>query len=246
MKLLASLSIALVLAAASAWGADYDHSEKSPLCEARLRVPARAMAIAPLKERIFALYGKDVAEVKSEAKDDAEGNRDFHPYFLDERWRTTFENETVISLSGETYADTGGAHPNGAFQTLIWDKRHARAVPLEALFVPGRSKPALAAIAKAATEAWTRIYIQRSGQQPGPDADTASQGIGPEPSKLASYALTHADGQSTANGIVILYGAGQVWPHVLGDFRLGVPAKVFAPYLAADWVEVFGAERAAE
>ena len=60
MKLPACISIALTLMAASAWGADYDHSEKSPLFEARLRVPATAMAIAPLKSRIFALYKKDV------------------------------------------------------------------------------------------------------------------------------------------------------------------------------------------
>ena len=26
-------------------------------------------------------------------------------------WRLTFENETVVSLSGETNADTGAAHP---------------------------------------------------------------------------------------------------------------------------------------
>lgn len=242
MKLLASLSMIVVLAIAPAWAADYDHSEKSPLYEARLRVPASAMAIAPLKDRIFALYGKDVAEVKSEAKDDQEGNKEFHPYLLDEKWRTTFENKTVISLSAETYADTGGAHPNGGFQTLVWDKRHARAVPLKALFEPGRAKPALTAIARAATDAWTRIYVRRTGQQPGPDADTASEGIGPEPSKLGSFALTHAEGQSKANGIVILFGAGQVWPHVLGDFRVGVPAKAFAPYLAPEWAGVFGAD----
>lgn len=235
----ACLSIALMLAAPSAFGADYDRSEKSPLYEARLRVPADAMAIAPLKDRIFALYKKDVAGLKDEAKDDQDGNKDFHPYFLDTRWRTTFEDGAVLSLSSEVYVDNGGAHPNSAFETLVWDKRHARAVPLEALFAPGTTKAALSAVAKAATQAWTRMYIQKAGQNPGPDTDMASQGIGPDPTKLANYALTYAAGKTKANGIVILYGAGEVWPHVLGDFRLGVPAKVFAPYLAAEWASVF-------
>jgi hypothetical protein len=237
MKCLACLAIALTVGAAYARGADYDHSEKSPLYEARLRVPASAMAMAPLRDRIFALYGKDVAEAKSEAKDDREGNKDFHPYMLDTRWRTSFENEIVLSLTDEIYADTGGAHPNSAFKTLVWDKRRARAVPLTALFAPGRENAALAAIAKAATDAWTRIYTQRAGQQPGADTDMASAGIGPD--KLVNYALTYQPGQTKADGILLLYGAGEIWPHVLGDFRLVVPARVFVTYLAPEWAAVF-------
>jgi hypothetical protein len=34
--------------------------------------------------------------------------------------------------------------------------------------------------------------------------------------------LAYAREQITAIGIVLLYGAGQAWPHVLGDFRLAV------------------------
>jgi hypothetical protein len=112
-------------------------------------------------------------------------------------------------------------------------------VPIEALFPPDQVKAALGAIANAATKAWTRTYVQRSGQQPGPQADVAKDGIGADPEKLKNYALTYAKGQTAANGIVLLYGAGQVWPHVFGDFRLAVPATVFAKYLAAPWRAVF-------
>jgi hypothetical protein len=146
----------------------------------------------------------------------------------------------VLSLSAETNADTGGAHPNQAFQTLVWDKKANLAVPIEALFQPDQIKAALAAIAGAATQAWTRTYSERSGQKPGPDTDTAKDGIGPEPAKLATYALIHAKGVgSLSNGIVLLYGAGQVWPHVLGDFRLPVPSAFFAKYLTPQWRAVF-------
>lgn len=239
MKILTRLSVGLMLMATSAFGADFDHTDKSPLYEARLRVPANAMAIAPLRDRILSLYKKDVAEVRDEAKDDSDGNKSFHPYLFDTRWRTTFENGAVLSLSAEVYADTGGAHPNSDFETLVWDKRHARAVSLPALFAPGQAKAALLAISKAATEAWTREYIRKSGQKPGPDADLATQGIGPDPAKLANYALIYAAGESKSSGLVILYGAGTAWPNVLGDFRLAVPARVFAAYLAPDWKDVF-------
>ena len=122
--------------------ADYDKTEKSPLCELHLRVPATAMAIVSLKDKILALYNADADDAKSDAKDDKEGNPSFHPYSIDTVWRVTFENDAVLSLSGETNADTGGAHPNQAFQTLVWDKKANRAVPIGGAVCagPGQSR----------------------------------------------------------------------------------------------------------
>jgi hypothetical protein len=231
--------LCLVLASSPVLGAGYDKTERSPLYELRLQVPAAAMAIAPLRDRIMALSKADAEQVKRDAKDDKDGNPSFTPYDIDTMWRVTFESGAVISLSAETDADIGAAHPGNAFQTLVWDKKTNRAVPLDALFSPGLVKPALTAVADAAVKAWTRIYIQRTGQKPGPDADVAKYGISSDPQKLLTYALTHAKGQGSANGIVLLYGAGQVWPHVLGDFRLFVPAAVFGQYLAPRWQAVF-------
>jgi hypothetical protein len=97
----------------------------------------------------------------------------------------------------------------------------------------------LTAIAGAASEAWDRIYTQRSDQKPGPNADMAKDGIGADAQKLKTYALTYAKGETRANGIVLLFGAGEVWPHVLGDFRLSVPASVFAKFLAPQRKPIF-------
>jgi Deacetylase PdaC len=240
LNLLFAAVVVAAFAATPALAADYDATDKSPLVELHLRVPATAMTIAPLKDKILALYKADADQAKSDAKEDKEDNPSFHPYSIDTIWRVTFESDAVLSLSAETNADTGAAHPNQGFVTLVWDKKASRAVPIEQLFPPDQAKAALAAIAEAATKAWTRSYTQRSGQQPGPEADVAKDGIGADPEKLKNYALTYARGQTTANGIVLLYGAGQVWPHVLGDFRLAVPAAAFAKYLAAPWKAVFG------
>src|ERR1700675_1386997 len=241
MKSLAAGLICLGLTAVPALGADYDTTEKSPLVELHLRVPETAGSIAPLKQKILALYKADADQAKADAKEDKEDNPGFHPYSIDTIWRVTFENDAVVSLSGDTNADTGGAHPNQAFQTIVWDKKANRAVPIDALFGPDQVKAALTAIADAAGKAWTKTYIARSGQRPGQDTDLAASGIGAEPAKLKTYALTYAKGQTAANGIVLLYGAGQVWPHVLGDFRLAVPAAVFTKYLAPQWKDVFTA-----
>jgi hypothetical protein len=229
----------LVALASPALGADYDKSEKTPLYELRLRVPAAAMAIPALRDRIMALHKTDADQTRSDAKEDKDSDPVFHPYDVETTWRVTFESSAVISLSGSTFADTGGAHPNSGFQTLVWDKNANRAVAITDLFAPAQVKPALAAIADAATRSWTRIYRQRTGREPGPDADQARDGIGPEAKKLETYALTYEKGQTHASGIVLLYGAGQVWPHVLGDFRVPVPAAIFSRYLYARWQPTF-------
>jgi hypothetical protein len=243
MKLLAAIIALLLLAVIPARSADYETTEKTPLVELHLRVPESAMAIAPLKDRIQALYKAEADEVKADAKEESDGNPSFHPFSVDTIWRLTFESETVMSLSGETNADMGAAHPVQGFKTIVWDKKAGRAVPIEALFAPDQVKPALQAIADAAAKAWTRIYILRADQKPGPDTDQAKAGISADPDKLKTYALTYAKGQTkgqtSANGIVLLFGAGEVWPEVLGDFRLAVPAAVFAKYLAPRWREVF-------
>jgi hypothetical protein len=241
MKPFAAAMTGLVVAVAPALGADYDTTEKSPLYEIHLRVPAAAMAIAPLKDRILALYKADAGQARHDAKDDKEGNPGFRPYNIDIAWRVTFESDAVLSLSAETGSDIGAAHPGDAFQALVWDKKANHAVPIDALFQPDQTGAALTAIADAAGKAWSRTYTQRSGQKPGPDADNAGDGIGADAEKLKTYALTHAKGETVANGIALLFGAGQVWPHVLGDFRLAVPAAVFAKYLRPQWKAVFTA-----
>lgn len=240
MKLFAT-ALCLGLVATPLFAADYDAVEKSPLYELRLHVPATAMKISALKEKILALYNADADLAKGDARDDQEGNPNFRPYDIDMTWRVTFENDAVLSLSAETRADIGAAHPGDTFQTLVWDKKAGQVVPIDALFQPDQTKAALTAIAGAATKAWTKTYIQRSNQKPGPDADVAERGIGADPEKLKTYALTYAKGETSANGIVLLYGSGQVWPNVLGDFRLAVPVSVFSKYLKPQWKAMFNA-----
>ena len=65
-----------------------------------------------------------------------------------------------------------------------------------------------------------------------PDMD---RGIAADEKHLGHCALTSAKGDSRANGIVLLYGPGEVWAHVLGDFRLSIPVAVFRDDLAPAW-----------
>jgi hypothetical protein len=212
---------------------DYNRHETSPRLDTHLCVPAAAMAIAPLRNAILARYDED--------KKNATADADYHTNVLDETWRVTFESPAVLSLSDEIFADEGGAHPNGAFDAIVWDKRAGRAVPITAFFVPEKSRAALQAIAAAVRKNWAAIMAKRTGTTPGDvDMQQTNETITGDAAHLSHYALTYAKGESHANGMVFLYGAGEVWPHVVGDFRVGVPASVFAAYLKPRWRATFG------
>jgi hypothetical protein len=134
-----------------------------------------------------------------------------------------------------------GAHPNQEFDTLIWDKSASRTVPITALFAKGQEAAALHAIADTASKSWEKIFAERAGEAPSQEImDMAKDGIAPDGEHLKHYALTCAKGQSNANGIVLLYGAGEIWPHAAGDFRLSVSVLVFGRYLSPEWKPVFG------
>src|ERR1700743_3611801 len=103
MKSLVAAAICLGLVAAPALAADYDATEKSPLYELRLRIPATAMTIAPLKAKILALYKTDADQAKSDAREDRECNPSFHPYRVDTVWGVSFENGGCLRLSADMH-----------------------------------------------------------------------------------------------------------------------------------------------
>lgn len=236
MKRLAALLCLLALPAFAA--GDYDKSTKTDAYEIRLRVPAAVMAAAPLKAEIFRRWKKDSGELTTQAVEDKkDAPQYFHPYALDTQWRVTFESADVLSVSGYSFIDQGGAHPNAAFDSIVWDKTAGRAVPLDDLFAKGQAPAAISAIA-ASARATFLAWANRQGGEPM-EPSMADEGIGKDSAHLGHYALTHDKGVAKANGIVLLYGAGEAWPHVMGDVKLAVPLSVFRKYLAPRWAAEF-------
>jgi hypothetical protein len=167
-----------------------------------------------------------------EAKDEP----DFRPFELDVTWRVTFESPRLLSLSGLRYFEQGGAHPNGAYDSIVWDKPAGRAVPLADLFAPAKRAAALKAIAASAKAGFRKKYPP-DGEPDG--FDPVSGEIAADPGKLGHYALTYAAGETKANGLVLLWGQGEAWPNVIGEVRLSVPVSVFRAWLAPQWAGEF-------
>jgi len=231
--ILCALSLS-VLATSAFAAASYDKTEKTKAYEIRLRIAAPAMAIPKLHHEIMARFKKDTKEIRELSTSDLkEMPQYFHPYAFDANWKVTFENDHLISLSTNTFIDENGAHPNGAFDSIVWDKRTNRVVPFHELFAPGKAPAAFKAIAVAARKGWIKSATEKAGD--APDDSEADQGIGADENKLGHYALTYAKDDTKANGIVLLYGPGEIWAHVLGDFRLSIPVAVFREYLTPAW-----------
>jgi hypothetical protein len=239
-RFVATLTLATLMAgSALAAVPAYDKKEENGTYIFRLRVPAAAMAVAPLKAEIFKRWAKESGEIKSQAiSDKKEMPQYFHPYAYDANWRVTFEDARLISVSGDIFIDQGGAHPNAAFDSIVWDKTANRAVPLRALFAKGQADAAYKAIAAAARKVWVSTVSKESGGDPV-DPTMANEGISDSAEGLGHYAFTYAKGDSKANGIVLLYGAGEAWAHVMGEFRLAISVQVFRKYLAPEWAGEF-------
>ncbi|HEY2033957.1 MAG TPA: DUF4163 domain-containing protein [Rhizomicrobium sp.] len=234
MKRVLLLAGIFALASSFALAAGYDKTETTKAYTIRLRVPDAALSNPALKAEIITRWKKDSGEIKSEATEDLKDQvPDFHPYMLDTQWRVTFENADVISLSANSFIDQNGAHPNGSFDSIVWDKKANRVVPFEDLFVPTMRKTAFNAIAASARKSWIAIMTKREGDAPIPGM--VDDGIGADAKKLGHYALIYDKGASQPNGIVLLYGSGEVWPNAAGDFRLVVPTFVFRAYLTPEW-----------
>ena len=222
------------LATSALAAADYDKTDKTKAYEIRLRIAEPAMAIPKLRDEIVKRFKKETAEIKKDSTSDLKEIPEyFHPYSFDADWRVTFENDHIISLSTNTFIDQNGAHPNGEFDSIVWDKRANRVVPFHELFAPGKAQAAFKAIADAARKAWVKSATEKAGADT--DMSEADEGIAADEKKLGHYALTYAKGDTKANGIVLLYGPGEVWAHVLGDFRLSIPVSVFRDDLTPEW-----------
>lgn len=101
--------------------------------------PAKAAAVPQLTTRFAAERDRLLAEQRADwdeaLREFAEGdclgcvNRSF-----DKDWQVVADLPRFLSLSASFYAYTGGAHGNGAFDALVWDREAGEAIDPKAMF----------------------------------------------------------------------------------------------------------------
>lgn len=218
--------------------AGYKTGQKTGDYELSLSIPAAPAAIPALKAEILRRYEAAAQIVRDNAREDREADpQHFHPYSFHSDWRVTFESPRIISLSASNDVYNGGAHPSDDYDTVVWDKAAGRAVALPELFAKADRAAALGAISEHAKASFRRKFPREEGQPA--DFDPVDGNIAADPEKLGKYALTHVEGETRANGLVLLWGAGAPWPNVMGDIRLSIPVAVFRRYLTPQWAGEF-------
>lgn len=101
--------------------------ESSELIDLSYSWPAQASAIAPLASRLRANADTAREELVAAASEDqaaaAEAEYTFRPHALSVDWQVVADLPDWLSLSAKMSTYSGGAHPNQAFDSLVWDRR---------------------------------------------------------------------------------------------------------------------------
>lgn len=110
--------------------ADYSFAYSYPAAAARY--PALKRWLEADRAALRAKVVRDTAAERREAK---QGGYPYRPYDIDQTWQVVTETPRFLSLSGQHYAYTGGAHGNTGSIGLLWDKAAGRRLTPHDLFV---------------------------------------------------------------------------------------------------------------
>jgi hypothetical protein len=113
-------------------------SVSNDLIEFEYKYPVNAAVIPALRAQLDAdleRQRRDLAESAREGRAEAkEGGYPFNPYGYWVEWKTVTDLPGWLSLSAEISTYMGGAHPNHAFDSLIWNKQAGKRLEPAAMF----------------------------------------------------------------------------------------------------------------
>ena len=195
-------------------GADCVHSEVTPHYSIHVTYPKDA----PNQNLIEQTLAAEINQFKTDLAsmlDDSEKAR------LEQTGRKyefaieykKFEGSGFTSYEFDVYVDTGGAHPNGYYKTLVI--KGGEKVELADLFLPGVRY--LDRLSTASFEQVSSELERRTGSPLTVDMeDTVRLGTSPSPEALQNFLI---DG----NELVILFPPYQVAAYAAGSFEARIP-----------------------
>ena len=195
--------------------------QKNALLDFSYSFPAAAGAIPQVRAILEADLAKTRADLGKEAvRDRREALKQgfpFRPYTSMTKWQVVTDTPGWLSLSAQVYVDTGGAHGNTGFDTLLWDKgARLRRAPIELFTSAAAFKAAVAAPFCAALD---RERAKRRGPDFG-GGDMFSKCI--DPINDATVIVGSADGRRLTR-IGFLIGPYAAGPYVEGTYEVTLP-----------------------
>jgi hypothetical protein len=210
-------------------------------------VPRAAMAIPRLGPGLVAEAEAAVADYRAQAADARDNPATpFQTWTLDLEWSVAFENDLVLSLEGRRDEYSGGAHPVSGYDSALWDRSTQRRLTLADLFADRRDRgPGLTAVSDAAFEAYRAEVARKTGGEPDEYWEVnAIEVLQPTDEAFEHFVLVPSDQPGKAAAVELLFGPYILGAYAEGDYRLRIPAEVFAPYLAGRFDGLFAVEGA--
>lgn len=137
---------------------DYKFTYSYPTQAAR--IPALRSWLEADKAKLRASIAGDAAEGRRAAR---RNGFPFNQYEAQKSWKVVTDTPRFLSLSGDVYSFTGGAHGNPGSLALVWDKAAGRRLDPKAMFV------SVAALQAAVTQPYcAKLNAERTARRGTP------------------------------------------------------------------------------
>lgn len=204
-------------------GDPFKVSDKSDLLEFGYSWPGEASGVPEIVTWLKADMDKSKTAAIRDArvgKADAAGSGfPFRPYALETHWKVVGHNGHLLSLVGETYSYTGGAHGMSSYRPLLWDRSRSQIIEPEAIF----TSPA--AFAKVATPTFCKLLdVERAKKRDGFGGVDDSDPTDPfnaciDPLKQVMVPA----GKHGLHAIRVIVAPYEAGPYAEGSYEIDVP-----------------------
>lgn len=196
--------------------------EENELYEFSYFYPVQAAVIPALETWLDADLARHKAEVAKGADEDKKaadgGEFPFRAHSGSTEWKLVADLPGWLSLSALVGGYTGGAHPNYAYTSILWDKQANRRIEVAELFA---SKAALAAaIRPAFCDALDAQRAKKRGEKVNrKSGDAFDECIDPTESAI----ILGSSNRRTFDRIGVLVSPYSAGPYAEGDYEVTLP-----------------------
>lgn len=212
--------------------APYAFSTRDRAASVQFRFPDSAPEHAQIRDRLaqeartlFAETSRGCEIAHTEAQREA---LEFRPCTIAVSWRETASAGTIVSYEGAILLATGGAHPNLARKSLVWDLARGEKVDFADLFADSNAPNALKERLCSTLRGAKAERLKRAGLDPAEPFEC------PDPTVLP-ITLAPAETPGTFAGIFFLIEPYVIGPYSEGPYDAFLPEADLHQLLAAEW-----------
>ncbi|MGM4886719.1 hypothetical protein AB7813_00455 [Tardiphaga sp. 20_F10_N6_6] len=248
-SLLAALLLALpCIAPALAAEPKPDIQLKAKYTEVAVFFDAAIKSDAPLLKYLTSASNGWAAKTLKELAEQRKDMRDLPADIRNRPWesersytQSSLVSGRYVSIIRADYNYTGGAHPNRANDTLLWDRQAGKMISIRPFFTElADGGPAMTAIRDAVVADLKLEKKKRDNDNPDMSLVDALE---PKLLKIGPVSLAPSTSTGKSSGLSFHYGPYAVGSYAEGDYDAFVPWEKLKPYLSAEGSAIFGGER---